>query len=597
METVLIEGILAMIALGFIIGGLLLIVTVISLRNRVAKLERLIQQRPEAITEASAPIPVSVQTAPAAAPQHSPPQPLPPRPSIPLGSGTTSADKFVRWIREDWLLKLGALLLLVGFSWLASYAFLNNWIGPMGRIALGLVAGTGFIALGWLRIKKFIHQGGVFLVLGSTTVLVTIYAAREVYDFFTPASALVVMFLSTALVALASVKYNSRALALSSIILAGVAPVLTNSPTTDNVALFSYLFVVTLGALWIVLLTGRRELTIAALSLVSIYSMPFFIWRYQTDSDILLIFAFAFSALFFITNLAGITKSKTGKSPADLVTAAGNGLFLLGWIMTAAPPEWKSLIIAVWMIVFVTGAFMISRAARQEAPFYVYAGVGIIMLAAATAAELSGPALTIAYTIECGIVVVMTYLIRRDARLSQRASLLLLVPISRSLASIEYYSWSDSVFNQHFFVLAILAVTIGGLGIFFRIINRSDAKVSVKIINALVVAGSFYAYVLLWLSLKTAMPNSAMAVGTSLLIFTLIGLVVYIRGRSVGRKGLVAYGGVMLGFVVLRLLTVDVWKMELTGRIITFLLVGALLMSTAFLIRKRQTPKDELSRE
>ncbi|MBK7090583.1 MAG: DUF2339 domain-containing protein [bacterium] len=594
METVLIEGVLAMMALGFIIGGLLLIATVISLRNRVAKLERLIQQQPGLAMETTQPKPISSIPLSQPPPQAQP-QPLPQQPSVPLGSGTTSADRFVRWIREDWLLKLGALLLLVGLSWLASYAFLNNWIGPMGRIALGLVAGTGFIALGWWRIKKFIHQGGIFLVLGSTTVLVTIYAAREVYDFFTPASALAVMFLSTAFVALASVKYNSRSLALSSIILAGIAPVLTNSPTTDNIALFSYLLVVILGAIWIVLLTGRRELTIAALSVVTIYSLPFFFERYRSDSDVLLLFAFAFSALFFLTNLAGIIKSKTGKSHADLVTAAGNGMFLLAWISAAAPPEWKSLIIVAWMVVFVTGAFLISRAARQVAPFYVYASVGIIMLAAATAAELSGPALTVAYTIECGVIVIMTFVLRRDVNLAQRACLLLIVPISRSLPSIEYYSWSDSVFNQHFFVLALLAITIGGLGFFFRYVARTDNKVSAKLTNALFVVASLFAYTLLWLSLRVAMTNSAMAVGTAMLIYTLIGLIVYIRGRATSRRGLVAYGGVMLGFVVLRLLTVDVWKMELTGRIITFLLVGALLMSTAFLIRKKQAVKDETS--
>lgn len=596
METVLIEGVIAMMALGFIIGGLLLVITVINLRNRVASLERLMQQQPGMAAKVPPAMPIATQpiTSP---PVQAQPQPLPQQPSVPLGSGKTSADRFVRWIREDWLLKLGALLLLVGLSWLASYAFLNNWIGPMGRIALGLVAGTGFIALGWWRIKKFIHQGGIFLVLGSTTVLVTIYAAREVYDFFTPASALAVMFLSTAFVALASVKYNSRSLSLSSIILAGIAPVLTNSPSADSVALFSYLLVVILGAIWIVVLTGRRELTAAALSVVTVYSLPFFFERYRTDSDILLLFAFTFSAVFFLTNLTGIVKSKTGKSPADLVTAAGNGMFLLAWISAAAPPEWKSLIIVAWMIVFVTGAFLISRAANQVAPFYVYAAVGIIMLAAATAAELDGPALTIAYTIECGIIVVMTYLLRREINLAQRACLLLLVPMSRSLPSIEYYSWSDTVFNQHFFVLALLSLTLGGLGFFFRHIARADNKVSAKLINALLVVGSIYAYTLLWLSLHADFANSAMAVGTSLLIYTVVGLIFYIRGRAIVRKGFIAYGGIMLGFVVLRLLTVDVWKMELTGRIVTFLLVGALLMSTAFLIRKRQTVKDETSRE
>ena len=139
---------------------------------------------------------------------------------MPEQTGPTMSQKFIGWLKEDWLLKLGALLLLIGFGWLTTYAFLNDWIGPMGRIALGVIAGSIFILLGYWRIKKYLVQGGIFLVLGSTTILLTIFAARTVYGFFTPLSALIVMFLSTAFVALASVKYNSRALSLLSLTLA-----------------------------------------------------------------------------------------------------------------------------------------------------------------------------------------------------------------------------------------------------------------------------------------------------------------------------------------------------------------------------------------
>jgi len=251
-------------------------------------------------------------------------------------TGPTTSERFVAWLKEDWLMKLGAMLLLIGFGWLTTYAFLNNWIGPMGRIALGIVAGALFILLGWWRIRKYVHQGGVFLVLGSTTILLTIFAAREIYDFFTPLSALIVMFLSTAFVALASVRYNNRALALASLILASIAPLLTNAPTTDYVGLFSYLFVVTLGAIWIVALTGRRELTTAALVMITLYSLPHLASFTSADKGTLLLFAYAFAAVFFLTNTAGILKLKDKEIIPDLVTAAGNGLFLLSWIMIAA---------------------------------------------------------------------------------------------------------------------------------------------------------------------------------------------------------------------------------------------------------------------
>jgi len=504
-------------------------------------------------------------------------------------TGPTTSERFVAWLKEDWLMKLGAMLLLIGFGWLTTYAFLNNWIGPMGRIALGIVAGALFILLGWWRIRKYVHQGGVFLVLGSTTILLTIFAAREIYDFFTPLSALIVMFLSTAFVALASVRYNNRALALASLILASIAPLLTNAPTTDYVGLFSYLFVVTLGAIWIVALTGRRELTTAALVMITLYSLPHLASFTSADKGTLLLFAYAFAAVFFLTNTAGILKLKDKEIIPDLVTAAGNGLFLLSWIMIAAQDEWKSLIISAWMIVFAVGAFLIFRITQRREPFYIYAGVGIAMLVAATSAELKGATLTIAYAIESGIISLIAYAILRDIKIAERISLLLIGPVILSVSSITSRAWLTSVIHKDFFVLLILALTLLGLGAFFlRRVKEVEDKDPKQLNATLLVVGSAYAYILLWLSLHAGLHNDNTAVMVSLVVYTIIGLICYFYGLANGGNGLRLYGGALVGFVVGRLILVDVWRMEIAGRIVTFFLIGALLVSTAFLGRKRQ---------
>lgn len=507
-------------------------------------------------------------------------------------TGPTLSGKFVEWLKEDWLLKLGALLLIIGFGWLTTYAFLNNWIGPMGRIAIGIVAGALFILLGYWRIKNYITQGGIFLVLGSTTILLTIFAARAVYDFFTPLSALVVMFLSTAFVALASVKYNSRALSLLSLTLAGITPLLTKAPATDHVGLFAYLFVIILGAIWIVALTGQRELTAASLIIISAYSAPHLLSPSSfplVDIQTLLLFAYAFAALFFLTNTAGILKLKDKEIVPDLVTAAGNGLFLLTWIVTAAQDEWKSLIIAAWMVVFAVGAFLIFRITRRRAPFYVYAGVGIAMLAAATSAELKGATLTIAYTIESGIIALIAYTVLRDIKIAKRISLLLIGPIILSISSITSRAWATSVIHKDFFVLLVLGLTLLGLGAFFlRRVKEIDDKEPQQLNAILLIVGSAYAYILLWLSLHAGLLNDNTAVMISLVVYTIIGLIAYFYGLTNEKKGLRLYGGALVGFVVGRLLLVDVWRMELAGRIVTFFLIGALLVSTAFLGRRKQ---------
>jgi uncharacterized membrane protein len=567
------------------IGGVVILILVLNLRGRVQKLEQVVnsgatQPISESKSASNYQPPAYQSETHQSIPQFD--QPV----GTPNQTGQTAPDRFVEWLQEDWLLKLGAMLLLIGFGWLTTYAFLNNWIGPMGRITLGIIAGALFILLGWQRIKKYIHQGSVFLVLGSTVILLTIFAAREIYGFFTPFSALVVMFLSTALVALASVKYNNRALALASLILAGIAPSLTGAPSPDYVGLYAYLFIVILGTIWIVILTGKRELTAAALILITFYSLPHLISVTSADKGALLLFAYAFTTVFFLTNTVGILKLRNKEIIPDLVTAAGNGLFLLAWIMTAAQDEWKSLIISAWMIVFAVGAFLIFKITQRRESFYVYAGVSIAMLAAATSAELKGATLTIAYTIESGAITLIAYTILQNIKIAKRISLLLIGPIILSLASVASSAWLTGVVHKDFFVILVLGLTLLGIGTFFLLRAQEDDKGLQQFSALLLIAGSIYVYILFWLSLHAGLQNNSTATMVSLLIYTIIGLASYFYGLTNEKSGLRLYGGTLVGFVVARLLLVDVWDMELTGRIVTFFLIGTLLISTAFLKKK-----------
>ena len=565
-----------------LIIGIVILISLFRLRKRVKRLEALVASGRTARTDSMPSEPTDFR---ASVPQGVTPQAAAAVPEL----GPSPFTVFFRWLKQDWLLKLGALLLLIGFGWLTTYAFLNNWIGPMGRITLGIVAGALILFLGWWRIKKYLHQGSVFLVLGSTVILLTVFAAREIYHFFTPLSALAIMFLSTVFVAVASVKYKNRVLALASVILAGIAPLLTNVPQPDYISLFAYLFVVILGAIWVTALTGKRELTLAALILIVLYSLPHLSSYARADQKTLLLFAYAFAALFFITSLSGILRRKGETAISDLITAGGNGLLLLAWIMSVAQEEWRSLIIAVWMIIFGAGAFSIFYITKKREPFYVYAGVGIAMLAAATSAELHGATLTIAYTIESALIVLIAYVILRDIRIAERLNLLFIGPIALSMNSLMSSAWASTVFHKDFFVLFILGFAMFAIGWYFLpFVRRVNDEETSRLNMLVLVLGSLYFYALLWRSLHAALYDDDIAVMISLVVYTLIGIVTYFYGLSHGRRGLKIYGGILLGFVVVRLLLIDVWRMRMTGRIVTFFLIGAALASTAFLGRRKQ---------
>lgn len=503
-------------------------------------------------------------------------------------SGPDAAERFFSWLRDDWLLKLGALLLLIALGWFATYAFMNNWIGPMGRIMIGLCVGTVFLLLGAWRITTHRHQGGVFLVVGSTTILLTTFAARTMYDFFTPAVALAMMFLSTAFVATMSVKYRSASLAYASLALASVAPLLTASAEPSFVSLFAYLFVVVLGTIGVVVATGNRGLVVAALGIISLYSLPHLAGYNSPEAPTLLLFAFGFAALFFLVHSAGLLRSREGEGGADLGTAVGNGLFLICWIMAVAPEEWQSLLLSAWMVLFLVGAFLVYRQTGRREIFYVYSGVGLVMLAAATAAELSGPALTIAYTIEVAVVVIVSYLLLRSAEVAERVSLLFIGPVVLGLPSLAATaSWSSGILHDDFFVLVVLTCAFVLSGTFYLARARETGEAALHSLGGvLAIIGSFYVYVIMWRVLHTALPPS-LAVMCALVMYTIIGITAYLTGQRSQEKMIKLYGAALVGFVVLRLLLVDVWDMEMAGRIITFAVVGILLMSTAFLGKRK----------
>lgn len=498
-------------------------------------------------------------------------------------------DKIINWIKEDWLMKLGGFLLLIALGWFVSYAFVNNWVGPMGRITLGILTGTGILLVGWWRIQKYPSQGSIFTVVGSSTIILTVYAARFVYGYFTSESALFIMGLSAALVALMSIKFKRRVLSSAGLLLAGVAPLLVVSDEANYIGLFSYLLVIVLGSAWIMLLTERRELTLISLAIVSFYSLFPHLYPAGWD-DKLILFAYAFAAIFFITNILGMLRVKQGKVLFDIVMSFGNGLFLLMWINLSVLFEWQSLVIVSWMLVFAGGAFIVFLKTKQVNFFYVYASVAVVYLVSATSVELHGETFAIALTVESAMIAIVIYLVLKNIRASLTSGLLFIGPMLLSLESMYTYNWRNNHFSDHFFVLVVLAICLLGVGGFFlQFTLNSEDEINRWLNKGYVIVGSLYILVILWLESNMLFRGQYLSVMLPLVVYTIIGISTYFYGMHSNMVVLKRYGGIMLGLVVLRLVFVEIWDMELVGRIITFFLIGILLMGTAFISRQKSS--------
>jgi uncharacterized membrane protein len=515
------------------------------------------------------------------------------QPHVPPLSVPTSepgvVESFFAWCSTDWLMKLGGFLVLLGLGWFVSYAFAQNWIGPMGRVALGLSASAAVLALGRYRLGAYVTQGAVLMFVGAAGVVLTLYAAREIYGFFTPASALTIMFLTSSLLGLTAVVTNHKPLAYGNALIVAVAPLLVAGPHPSLTGLFTYLLVAAIGALAVAMRTGWTELVFASLIVVWAYSIPWLIGSGNVaDHDTGLLFAYMFTAFFFATSIMAMRQVKAPRV-VDVLTAVGSGMFLLSWVLVAAPREWQVLLLTMWTLVFSVGARMAVMRGAPASFFYAYAGVGVALLGTATSIQLSGPALTIAFTLEAAVVALVGQYVTRRADLMPILVVPMMIPIFLSFESMNGYLWQHTILNEHAAVLLTLMAALACIGAYagdtMRRVTGVDADTLRGVTRVAWIVTGLYVLVFTWLAIHALAQSDDTGTMLTLLVYTLAASYLFVAAKLSGSEWQRATSIGLFMFVVARLLLIEVWNMALAGRVVTFLMIGALLIAVAWLER------------
>ena len=494
----------------------------------------------------------------------------------------TVVDNFIEWCKIDWLMKLGAFLMLLALGWFVTYAFANNWIGPVGRISLGVLAGAGVMIAGYFAIPKKRDPGQVLVVLGGSMVLLTLYVARSYYDFFTPASALAMMSVVVVGMAIISVVHNVKHVATLALLGGAIVPVLVVSTEPNYLALLSYILVLNLGTILIASLRGWKSIITLALAITGSYSFVTFSGLEQQESIYLVwIFMALYFATFFVSNIAAILKTRITEE-IDLVTTGMNGLLLLYWVYEFVPRESASLVLSGITLLLIGVSYFLLELKGLKKNFYVYSGLAVLFLLVATAFELKGEALIIAFSIEALALVGLSAYLLKDSKSIQTVSIVQFLPMFMAMKSVVSTNWIEApLLNKDFFVILIVILSLVGTTVILKHAeNKKEEGASLSTFYA-IVAGAF-AIALVWLSTHNIFDSVSVSRGIALVIYTIVGVSTLFYGTYLQRPTQRTVGGFLLGLVVLRLLFFDVWSMSLSSRIITFVVIGVLLISTAF---------------
>ena len=174
----------------------------------------------------------------AAPPMAAPPAPSPRRPITP--------ERLAVWVGSA----LGGFLVLLASLFALSVAIERGWMGPAVRVLLGLVAGTT-LWLGGARLRTHAYTWLPSATSGAAMGVLfgTLYAASGLYHLISQAVAFGLMAAVAAVALATAVRHRDRFMAWLGLVGGLMVPVLVSTGHNRPLALFSYLVVLSVGAL------------------------------------------------------------------------------------------------------------------------------------------------------------------------------------------------------------------------------------------------------------------------------------------------------------------------------------------------------------
>ena len=305
------------------------------LTARVFRIEQALNL-PSAVGVAAPPPPPQAASAAPAAPKASAPV-FAPSPTAVSPPSHGSPDLESR-IGSHWLNRIGITAVLIGVSYFLKFAFDNNWIGPAGRVTIGLLAGIAIVV--WS--ENFRHRGyRVFSyslkAVGIGVLYLSLYAAFQVYSLVPGSVAFIMMFAVTAATAVMAWAQDAEVLAAFALIGGFSTPMLLSTGQNREVALFAYVVILGLGALALVILKPWRRLLVLSYA----GTLGLYVGWYSSFYDLTQIrmtvgFATLFFAIFAVAPLLArqAEKGRLSDSVPPLVAVVNAaGYFLQIYIM------------------------------------------------------------------------------------------------------------------------------------------------------------------------------------------------------------------------------------------------------------------------
>lgn len=497
--------------------------------------------------------------------------------------------------------RLGIVAVILGLSIFLKYSFDNQWIGPTGRIILGIIFGVSLWGSGEYIKKKYIKYSHGLTGGGSLAIFFSIYAGYSFYDLYSQIAAFCALVIVMVITVVQSVRHKSLAIGILGIIGGYTTPVLVSSGETSVLLLFSYLTLITIGALGVA--THCKWMFFNYLSFVA-NQLYLFVWFMMTGAykknlgSTMLFLTIVFALYLGVSSLYNI-KNKKLSNLGDTVLVALNAYLFFIWGQFSLQETFFKDYLGFYAIALAFMYILIGRAAYKTFPkdkkqLYMLFATAVVFITIAMPLQLDGDYLTFAWLTESLCLIGISFKLDNiKLRFSGIAIFALSLLTLEEVLKIGIRSEIFLLNRQTLLMTFVLIITAAIIYLYRRFANRksSDDRYSLNVFKAL-----FLIEIFLFLSIQNShfffkkdydlwvSPQQLSLSG----LWMLYAISLFVVGLKKRNKYFRYSSLALIAVIVLKAFFIDLVELQNIYKIVLFCFLGFFLLGVSFVYQKKR---------
>ena len=361
-----------------------------------------------------------------------------------------------KFIGENLVNKIGIAILVLAIGFFVKYAIDQDWVGPVGRVSIGILCGAILIGIAHKMRNSYKSFSSVLAGGGLAVFYFTITLAYHQFHLFGQATAFTIMIVITAFAVALSILYNKQELAIIALLGGFLAPFLVSNGSGNYKTLFTYLIVLNVGLVTIAYNKAWRLLNFLSFFFTIILFGGWLVSlgyneAQQTFTNAFL-FATIFYLLFFAINVAHNIREKKKFIASDFGILLANTALYFGvgiyCLHKMNADEFKGLFSASMGVFNLIATYFLFRKQKVDTNIlYLLMGITLTFISITAPLQLNGNNITLFWASEA--VLLYWLFTKSNLKIIQYSSVIIwvLMMISLLMDWMQVYSSYNAALN------------------------------------------------------------------------------------------------------------------------------------------------------